>query len=78
MNNKSSSQWGHSLRVLSWDSEESLSNTETLISDTVHGWYNKKHKEETESEIRLINSISIDHCPYYDGTDNIPVFASIP
>ena len=50
MNNKSSSQWGHSLRVLSWDSEESLSNTETLISDTVHGWYNKKHKEETESE----------------------------
>lgn len=59
-----SSHWGKSLRYLSWDENDHLTDSEQLISDTVHEWYDAKHSKPTANEIKLINSIDIECCPY--------------
>ena len=63
------SHWGNSLRYLSWDKYDHLTDSEQLISDTVHEWYDSKHSAPSESEIRLINQINITSCPYCGGSN---------
>lgn len=58
-----SSYWGKSLRALPWDKKEKT-HSQTLISSTVHEWYDAKHRETSFEEIELINSIIINSCPY--------------
>ena len=55
--------WGRSLRQLKWDNKEDISLTESLISDTVHEWYDAKHRETSVPEIKLINSHLLNSCP---------------
>ena len=55
--------WGHSLKYLSFDESEEKTFSETLISSTVHEWYDAKHRISSAEEIRLINSLRIDKCP---------------
>lgn len=56
--------WGRSLRYLSWDKYAHLTETEQLISTTVHEWYDSKHPKPSVNEIKLINSLRITSCPY--------------
>lgn len=57
------SHWGKSLRRLPWDNgEPALS--QALISSTVHEWYDAKHRETSQDEIDLINSVEVKACPY--------------
>ena len=58
MKNKSKhrSPWGTSLRVLPWDKQDDEPTlTEKLISSTVTEWYEAKHRDPSEEEIKLIN-----------------------
>ena len=67
MNNRKSGsrEWGHSLRRMPWDQEDSTpTNTEKLISSTVDEWYLAKHREASAEEISLINSLMPAACPY--------------
>ena len=56
--------WGHSLRNLSWDKFKDKTFSQELISSTVHEWYDAKHRITSDEEIKLINSIKVDRCPY--------------
>ena len=34
------SSWGSSLRLLPWDDKSQISESQNLISNTIHEWYN--------------------------------------
>ena len=71
MKNKSKhrSPWGTSLRILPWDKQDDEPTlTEKLISSTVTEWYEAKHRDPSEEEIKLINSIEITECPACGST----------
>ena len=62
MKNKSKhrSPWGTSLRVLPWDKQDDEPTlTEKLISSAVTEWYEAKHRDPSEEEMKLINNIEI-------------------
>lgn len=61
---KQASLWGGSLKYLKWDNDLELNNEQKLISETIHEWYDAKHRQTSDKEIELINSISVNHCPY--------------
>jgi len=63
--NKDSFPWGKSLRYLDWDGKsEKLTPSKSLISSTVHEWYDAKHRKKSPEEICFINSIIPAACPY--------------
>lgn len=66
---KTTSSWGSSLRLLPWDEESQISESQKLISNTIHEWYNAKHPNSSEEEIELINSIDKKNCPYCSSTE---------
>ena len=66
-----SRHWGHSLRRLSWDESLDKTLSQKLISSTIHEWYDAKHRISSIEEIKLINSIRIDHCPLYKSNSFI-------
>ena len=71
MKNKSKhrSPWGTSLRILPWDKQDDEPTlTEKLISSTVTEWYEAKHRDPSEEEIKLINNIEITECPACGST----------
>ena len=71
MKNKSKhrSPWGTSLRILPWDKQDDEPTlTEKLISSTVTEWYEAKHRDPSEEEIKLINNIEISECPACGST----------
>lgn len=68
--NETSQQWGASLKFLPWEESEQLTNTQTLISSTIHEWYDAKHRITSDEEISLINNLNKKHCPYC-GASNI-------
>ena len=39
-----------------------------LITETIHEWYDAKHRNISEEEIRFINSIQVDKCPACGNT----------
>ena len=49
--------WGTSLQKLPWDNKNERSPIENLISSTMTEWYNAKHRETSNEELELINSI---------------------
>ena len=55
--------WGHSLRCLEWDQNETITESQEMISSTVHEWYDAKHRRSSEEEIKLINSRKMENCP---------------
>ena len=60
--------WGNSLRCLSWDKAEKKTQSQILISSTIHEWYDAKHREPTKEEIQLINSVQVRKCPECGST----------
>ena len=68
---KYSARYGNSLRNLSWDESKDKTNSQDLISSTVHEWYDAKHRDVSKEEIKLINSIRILSCPHCGSTDFI-------
>lgn len=65
------SSWGSSLRLLPWDDKSQISESQNLISNTIHEWYNAKHRKPSEDEIKLINSLDKKICPYCSTTEII-------
>jgi transposase-like protein len=69
MSNNNKPVWGYSVRKLPWDNQEcpndlsGLTDSEKLISKTVHSWYDAKHSAVSREEVDLVNSIEVDHCP---------------
>lgn len=63
-NSKQSSKWGTSLRILPWNQNEEITQTQKLISERINEWYETKHKPASINEIELINSIQVKSCPY--------------
>lgn len=63
MKNHTAAQWGHSLRYLKWDENKSPTACQKLISNTVHEWYDAKHPTASNEELRMINGLTVDHCP---------------
>lgn len=61
--------WGNSLRILSWDKSKDKTDSQKLISSTIHEWYDAKHRSVSKEEIKLINSIKVKCCPVCGGTD---------
>ena len=61
--------WGNSLRILSWDKSKDRTDSQKLISSTIHEWYDAKHRSVSNEEIKLINSIKVKCCPVCGGTD---------
>ena len=66
MSNKSGHgvHYGHSLRSLSWDGSDNKTLSQELISSTIHEWYDAKHRETSDEEIKLVNSAQVNCCPY--------------
>lgn len=59
-----SRHWGHSLRKLSWDESKDKTLSQKLISSAVHEWYDAKHRMTSTEEIKLINSLKTERCPF--------------
>lgn len=64
------SSWGSSLRKLPWNEDSQISESQKLISYTIHEWYEAKHRLTSNEEIRMINNLSKTSCPYC-GSDKI-------
>lgn len=66
------SAWGDSLRYLPWEKDElgDLSLSQRLISTTVHEWYDAKHRQSSDEEVVLVNSVVLAHCRIC-GCENI-------
>lgn len=64
MRKKNNPEWGNSLRRLPWDNDAAATESERLISSTLHEWYDAKHPEVSLDEIALINSLTVKQCPY--------------
>ena len=58
------SSWGTSLKVLPWDKNAQITDTQQLISSTIHEWYDAKHPITSNDEIQLINKFGKLSCPY--------------
>lgn len=70
MKNKSkkhSPVWGNSLKYLPWDEKKETSKTEELVSETIHEWYDSKHRLPSIVEVDLINSKKVETCPECDS-----------
>lgn len=65
MNNKSNkdAQWG-ALTHFPWNGKEHLDCLEEVLDDTLISWYKQKHRQQTQKEIQLINSLVKLNCPY--------------
>ncbi|MCH4223200.1 MAG: hypothetical protein LKF79_05445 [Solobacterium sp.] len=63
MNNHDVAHWGHSLKYLKWDDKKTLTASQKLISRTVHEWYDAKHPAVSHEELKMVNGLTIDHCP---------------
>ena len=61
---KNGSSWGTSLKVLPWDKNDQITDTQQLISSTIHEWYDAKHPIASNDEIQLINKFGKLSCPY--------------
>lgn len=61
---KNGSSWGTSLKVLPWDNNIQITDTQQLISSTIHEWYDAKHRISSTDEILLINKFVKERCPY--------------
>lgn len=61
---KNGSSWGTSLKVLPWDKSTQITDTQQLISSTIHEWYDAKHPITSNDEIQLINKFGKLSCPY--------------
>ena len=55
------------MKFLSWEKEE-MDPGQELITETIHEWYDAKHRNISEEEIRFINSIQVDKCPACGNT----------
>lgn len=66
MNNHDVAHWGHSLKYLKWDDKKTLTASQKLISRTVHEWYDAKHPAVSHEELKMVNGLTIDHCPIVD------------
>ena len=42
---RKASPWGSSLKYLKWDRNHELNKEQKLISETVHEWYDAKHRQ---------------------------------
>ena len=56
------SHWGRSLKQLKWDEKEEITESQKLISTTIHEWYEAKHRKNSNEEIELINSQIVLSC----------------
>ena len=56
--------WGSSLRIFPWDKKDSITEVESLISNTLLEWYKKKHRSSSLKELQLLNSLEKTHAPY--------------
>lgn len=52
--------WGRSLRKLEWDKYHDISDSQKLISHTIHEWYDAKHPEFSADEIKFLNNRNIE------------------
>ena len=56
--------WGSSLRIFPWDKKGSITEVESLISNTLLEWYKEKHRSPSLKELQLLNSLEKNSCPY--------------
>lgn len=63
--------WGRSLRKLEWDKYHDISDSQKLISHTIHEWYDAKHPEFSADEIKFLNDRNIESCPHCGSTNFI-------
>jgi transposase-like protein len=70
MNNSRKNQhfWGSSLKNMLWDNSDDISDSQRLISSTIHEWYDAKHREPSDDEIAFLNNIPISRCPRCGST----------
>lgn len=47
-----------------------INHKQTLISSTIHEWYDAKDRMTSDEKISLINNLNKKHCPYC-GENNI-------
>lgn len=66
---RNGSSWGTSLKVLPWDKNIQVTDTQQLISSTIHEWYDAKHCISSTEEIQLINNIRKEYCPYCNSKE---------
>ena len=57
-------KWGTSLRRFPWSFKRELDPYETLTNNTLLEWYHAKHGVASDEEIKLLNSIEPNSCPY--------------
>ena len=51
------------MRCLPWDKNKEITEAEAMVSDTIHEWYDAKHRTVSVKEIELINSREVLNCP---------------
>ena len=66
-NKKKDTPCGYSLSRFPWNQKENPNKIEEVLDDTLVSQYKEKHREPSEKEIELINSLTKSKCPYCES-----------